>query len=109
MEGHDKASRRCLLRAGWRAEPAGRAGWAGLQAGPLRDGEEKRNFTDPVMARKTRLQTADLSSSSTQPFLSWTDCLHGCTRRTNCLRLPVSMSEPTGQTEGTQTRCQFVS
>lgn len=71
-----------------------------LQAGPVRDGKEKRNSTDPAMARKARLQTADLSVSSTLSFLSWADRLHGCAQRTYCLRLPVSMSERQGRLQG---------
>lgn len=51
---------------------------AELQADPVRDGKEKRNSTDPVTARKARLQTADLSVSSTLSFLSWADRLQGC-------------------------------
>ncbi len=39
---------------------------------------------------KTRLQTADISSTAAKPALSRAGCLWGCAQRPDCLRRPVN-------------------
>lgn len=56
-------------------KPAGRAGWGEVPVAPAEDDKEGRNSTVSQTARKTGLQTADISSTTTEPFSSRADRL----------------------------------
>lgn len=76
---------------------SGQADVQGLQDGQncslKKDGEVERNSTDPLAAKKRRLQTADLGCSWTVPLLSWAERLRGRAQSMDCLRLLVNTSQ----------------